>query len=312
MPGSLHSATTPRRAAQRLIFWPSSAATGLSGSSIFFVDDYHERQHDSDNSRNLLFRVLLIFCTGAAIVVVVESVVHRFFREEGSNILFYFLRGVFHNSVILVIYFAMQSQRRRQQVEVENAALKEENVLAQLNLLRQQVQPHFLFNALNTLKSMVKANDPEAPNFIVHLSGVYRYLLQSTMKQQTAIRDELDMLRSYAFLLKTRFADNFDLDIRLPERILSSYVPPLTFQLLLENAVKHNVVSADKPLRIEIFCPDEGHVAIRNNLQLKKSVEESNGAGLENINRRYLLLVGRGVEVEQTEAYFLVKMPIIA
>jgi two-component system, LytTR family, sensor kinase len=277
----------------------------------FFVDDFQERQYGASNARNLLFRSLLIFCTGAAIVVVVESVVHRFFREAGSNILFYFLRGVFHNSVILLIYFAMQNQRRRQQVEVENAALKEENVSAQLDLLRQQVQPHFLFNALNTLKSMVKANDPAAANFIIHLSGVYRYLLQSSMKQQVSIQDELDMLHSYAFLLKTRFGDNFKLDIRLPGQLRSYKMPPLTFQLLLENAVKHNVVSMEKPLHIEVFGTDENEVAVRNNLQPKKSVEESNGAGLENINRRYELLIGKGIEVQKTAGYFEVRLPLM-
>lgn len=277
----------------------------------FFVDDYQQKQVGNSSRRNFIFRLLLILCTGAAIVLAVESVVHRFFREEGSNILFYFLRGLFHNAVILVIYFAMQTQRRKQQIEVENAGLKEENVLAQLDLLRQQVNPHFLFNALNTLKSMVKEADPLASNFVVHLSGVYRYLLQNTMKQQAPVAEELEMLQSYAFLLKTRFSGNFDLHIDLPEHALQSSLPPLTFQLLLENAVKHNVVSTDRPLRIEIFCPDEHHIVVRNNLQLKKSVEGSNGAGLENINRRYLLLTAKGVEVSQEGGYFSVTLPLI-
>lgn len=277
----------------------------------FFVDDYQKRTLGSVSHRSTSFRFLLIFITGAAIVVAVESMVHHFFRQEGSNILFYFLRGVFHNMVILVIYFAMQNQRRLQQVEVENAGLKEENVLAQLDLLRQQVQPHFLFNALNTLKSMVKSNDPAASNFIIHLSGVYRYLLQSSMKQQATVQEELEMLQSYAFLLKTRFADNFDLDVQLPEQALASLVPPLTFQLLLENAVKHNVVSMDKPLRIEVLCPTGKYLAVRNNLQPKKSVEETNGAGLENIERRYQLLTGKGIEVVKTAENFEVRLPLI-
>lgn len=277
----------------------------------FLVDDYQSKEHGSVSHRSTAFRFLLTFITGAAIVVAVESIVHHFFRDEGNKLMFYFLRGAFHNMVILLIYFAMQSQRRRQLVETENAQLKEENVHAQLDILRQQVQPHFLFNALNTLKSMVKSNDPEAANFVVHLSGVYRYLLQASMKQQATVAEELDMLHSYAFLLKTRFGDNFHLDIRLPEKALQTKMPPLTFQLLLENAVKHNVVSMDKPLRIEVFCPDEKHLALRNTLQLKKSVEEGSGTGLENINRRYLLLVGKGIEVEKTTDFFLVKMPMI-
>lgn len=277
----------------------------------FLVDDYQSKVLGSVSHRSTAFRFLLTFLTGAAIVVSVESIVHHFFRDEGSKLLFYFMRGVFHNIVILVTYFAMQNQRRRQHLEVENVTLKEENVQVQLDILRQQVQPHFLFNALNTLKSMVKTNDPEAANFVVHLSSVYRYLLQSSMKQQATVEEELDLLRSYAFLLKTRFGDNFHLNIQLHDRILTTRMPPLTFQLLLENAVKHNVVSMDKPLHIEVFCPDDRHVAMRNNLQPKKSVEEGSGTGLENINRRYELLTGNGIEVEKGADWFLVKMPII-
>lgn len=279
----------------------------------FFVDDYQQNLSSPNSKQLFFFRAALIFTVGTAIVFSVESLVHQFFREEDDNIWFYFLRGIFHNAVILVIYYAMQLQRRHRNVALENAKLKEENINAQLDLLRQQVNPHFLFNALNTLKSMVKNNDRSASEFIVHLSEVYRYLLQSHPRQQVLVREELDMLQSYAYLLKTRFGENFDLVVNLPEKVLITSVPPLTFQLLVENAVKHNVVSMDKPLHIEIFCPDEQHLAVRNNLQPKKTVESSTGTGLENVSHRYRLLGGQSaVEIEKTADHFTVILPIIS
>ncbi|MEZ4963246.1 MAG: histidine kinase [Saprospiraceae bacterium] len=296
------------------IIWADFAAILVCNWLIwrfnFFVDDYQQRLSSGSSRRLFLFRAALIFTVGTAIVLGVESIVHYNFRQS-DNIWFYFLRGMFHNAIILVIYYAMQLQRRSRNIALENARLKEENVNAQLNLLRQQVNPHFLFNALNTLKSMVKTNDAEAPEFIVHLSEVYRYLLQSNPRQQVTVREELEMLQSYSFLLKTRFGDNFNLKIDLPENLLATGVPPLTFQLLLENAIKHNVVSMDRPLAIEIFSPDPQQIAVRNNLQPKKSVENGTGTGLENIQHRYQLLAGKGVEVEKTEEWFTVFLPLI-
>ena len=276
----------------------------------FFVDDYQQQFPSFNSKRLFLFRAALIFTVGTAIVLSVESLVHHFFRQS-DNIWFYFLRGIFHNTIILMIYYAMQLQRRHRNVALENARLKEENVNAQLDLLRQQVNPHFLFNALNTLKSMVKNADRDAPDFIVHLSEVYRYLLQSNPRQQVTVQEELDLLRAYTFLLKTRFGENFDLQIDLPEQVLASFVPPLSFQLLVENAIKHNVVSMERPLHIKIFCPGGQYIAVQNNLQPKKSVESSTGAGLENVDRRYRLLCGRGVEVVKSDGNFTVRLPLI-
>jgi sensor histidine kinase YesM len=296
------------------ILWADFAAVFVCNWLIwrfnFFVDDYQQKFAPASSKRLFLFRAALIFTVGTAIVMAVEAFVHQTFRE-GENHWFYFLRGMFHNAIILVIYYAMQLQRRSRNIALENSRLKEENTHAQLALLRQQVNPHFLFNALNTLKSMVKTGDREAPDFIVHLSEVYRYLLQSNPRQQVTVREELDMLRSYAFLLKTRFGENFRLNIDLPEIVLATAIPPLTFQLLLENAIKHNVVSMDKPLAIEIFSPDEYHIAVRNNFQPKKSVEIGTGTGLGNIDQRYQLLAGKGIGVEKTEQYFTVILPLI-
>ncbi|TAK40433.1 MAG: hypothetical protein EPO28_10140 [Saprospiraceae bacterium] len=277
----------------------------------FFVDDFQQRLNLSSHPRLFFFRALLIFTVGTAIVLIIESLVHQFFREPSDNVWFYFLRGIFHNILILVIYFSLQTEHRRRNIALENAQLKEESIQAQLKLLGQQVNPHFLFNALNTLKSMARNNDPQVTDFVTHLSSLYRYLLQNNPRQQVTLIEELDMLKSYAFLLKTRFAENFNLHIDLAESLMSNRIPPLTFQLLLENAVKHNIMSAEKPLLIEIYCHDENHIAVRNNLQIRRSVEAGTGTGLENINLRYQLLTGQNIAIEKTEQSFTVVLPII-
>lgn len=281
---------------------------------IFFVDDYQQRRGGAmvSNRRLFVFRALLIFTVGTAIVLAVESLFHYFLRDKSDeNIRFYFTRGIFHNTLILTVYVALRLLQNNRMMAVENAALKEQNLLAQLDSLRQQVNPHFLFNALNTLKSMVRGGDPQAPEFIVRLSEIYRYLLQSNLKQQATVRDEVEMLHAYAFLLKTRFGDNFNLRVDLPEQVLQSPIPTLTFQILLENAVKHNVVSMDKQLQVEIFSPDNHTIVVQNNLQSKKSPEPGTKTGLQNIAKRYRLAAGKAIRVEQTEQYFKVYLPVL-
>ena len=275
----------------------------------FFVDDYQQQLPHSPR-RLFLFRAALVFTVGTAIVLIVESIVHHFFREN-DNVWFYFLRGMFHNALILVIYYALQQQRRHRDVALENAQLREENTNAQLDLLRQQVNPHFLFNALNTLKSMVKSGDSKAVEFVVKLSETYRYLLQNNPLQQVTVREEMNLLRSYSFLMEQRFGEGFQLDADLPDEILDTSLPPLTFQLLVENAVKHNVISTAKPLYIRIACDNGKHIAVSNPLQPKLSTEEGAGIGLKNIKRRYQLLTGQSVRVEQEDGQFTVYLPII-
>ncbi len=280
---------------------------------IFFMDDYQQRKGVLlANRRLFVFRALLIFTVGTAIVLAVESLFHYFFRDrEDPVIRFYFSRGIFHNALILTVYIALRLQQNNRIMAVENALLKEQNLLAQLTLLRQQVNPHFLFNALNTLKSMVRTGEPQASEFIVHLSEVYRYLLQSNLKELVPVREEVDMLHAYAFLLQTRFGDNFHLHIDLPAAILDSRVPTLTLQILLENAVKHNVVSKDKPLQVRIFSPGDQTIIVQNNLNPKQSPEPGTGTGLENVVRRYALSSGQPVGIEKTGQYFRIKLPVI-
>jgi two-component system LytT family sensor kinase len=193
----------------------------------------------------------------------------------------------------------------------EKVELERRNVESQLESLRNQVNPHFLFNSLNTLVYLIPEEPEKAVRFVQQLSKVYRYVLESREARIIPLQDELDFLHSYIFLLKERFGEN--LQVRLHD--LNSHagggIVPLTLQILFENAIKHNVLSIEKPLTIEVFVQKD-HLVVRNNLQKKNQVLDSTGVGLENIRARYRMLTNREVDVIVSREYFTVLLPTIA
>jgi sensor histidine kinase YesM len=192
----------------------------------------------------------------------------------------------------------------------EKEMLKRESLQAQLNALKTQVNPHFLFNNLNTLSSVIPENPQQAVDFVQQLSKVYRHILEVRDEKIIPLKEELDVLRAYAFLLKTRFGNNLDIDINVPDEKLQKKVVPLSLQILMENAIKHNIVSSDKPLKIAVYALN-GKLIVSNNLQVKHQVNESTGIGLDNIRNRYKLLGDRQVEVTENESNFTVSIPLI-
>lgn len=218
--------------------------------------------------------------------------------------------AIFCTIMIISIYESIffSGQLRRSVEETEN--LKRESLTAQLDALRTQVNPHFLFNNLNTLVSLIPENPAHATDFVQQLSKLYRHILEVKDEQSILLRDELGVLRAYAFLLQTRFGNNLEVNIDVPEEKLNQKIVPLSLQLLMENAIKHNIVSADKPLQINIFA-ENGSLIIDNNLQMKKQVLESTGIGLNNIRNRYKLISDQPVKVTETATNFRVSIPLI-
>lgn len=220
-----------------------------------------------------------------------------------------FFRGVAFSVVIAFIeyYFAMLFERQKAIVEIEQ--LKKEKLEAQLDSLKQQVSPHFLFNSLSTLRTMV--GDGASRKYILELSNVYRYLLAFKENDLASLKDELDFMNAYVYVLRERFEDGLDVKISISPELLQKKIPPLVLQLLVENAIKHNIVSLEEPLSIEIFNEGNDGLTVKNNLQPRLSTETGTGLGLENIERRYSLLSGRSVVVIMTNEFFLVKVPIL-
>jgi hypothetical protein len=193
---------------------------------------------------------------------------------------------------------------------LEKEQLKQDTLQAQLNALRTQVNPHFLFNNLNTLSAVIPENPVQAVDFVQQLSKVYRHILEVKDEQSILLKEELEVLQAYAFLLKTRFGDNLDISIRVAAEQLQRRIVPLSLQILMENAIKHNIVSSAKPLHIDI-CTEDGKLIVSNTLQKKNQAMESTGIGLDNIRNRYRLLGDKLVEVNEGPGNFTVAIPLM-
>ncbi len=204
------------------------------------------------------------------------------------------------------IYF--YDQLRRSILEKE--AAKQAQIHSELESLRNQVNPHFLFNSMNTLMNLVMEDQKIAVSFLRKLSKVYRYVLENREDELVPLQKELDFIYSYVFLQKERFKENLDVAFDIPESYLSHQIIPLSLQILFENAIKHNIASRKKPLKIKVFVAGD-KLIVQNNLQRKEQVMHSTKVGLENIKTRYQYFTKETVQIEETSAHFMVHIPLI-
>lgn len=187
---------------------------------------------------------------------------------------------------------------------------KKENAEFQFEALRAQVNPHFLFNSLNTLSSLIYESHEKAELFIRELSDVYRYILENRGQELVEFSKELDIASSYIHLMRLRFDKNLEINLDIDKQAESKMIAPMTLQLLIENAVKHNIISRKKPLKIDISA--DGHsIEVGNNLQKKEIHDFSSEMGLKNIQSRYSFLTDKKVEIIETENEFKVVIPLI-
>jgi len=192
----------------------------------------------------------------------------------------------------------------------ENEQLKSAYLEAELELLKEQLNPHFLFNSLSSLSGIIREDPKLAQHYVSQLSKVFRYSLQQSGANLVTLGDELAMLASYGELLTMRFEKGFKMNINIDPEFLKAKIPHLSLQLLLENAAKHNMATVRKPLQVCV-CTDGGYLTVRNNLQEISNPENSTGIGLPNLNERYKILMGREIEIIKSGDYFMVKLPIV-
>ena len=205
-----------------------------------------------------------------------------------------------------VIY--VYSQLKISIQEKEQAA--QAQLRSELQGLRNQVNPHFLFNSLNTLMNIVAEDQKLAISFLKKLSKVYRYVLESRGEQLITLAEEMNFMEAYLFLQKERFQTNLQIEIDIAEQFQRYYIVPLALQILFENAIKHNIVSSKKPLQIKLFSKSES-LMIENNLQRKRTVSEGTNVGLNNVRTRYKIFTDNEVTIEETEEIFRVTIPLL-
>ena len=193
---------------------------------------------------------------------------------------------------------------------VQQEKLKHEHLALQYDTLVNQVNPHFLFNSLNSLTALIDKDPEKAGQFVKKLSEIYRYVLNQNVNELVSVESELKFLESYIFLQKIRFAENLiiSIDVTLIRR---REVIPLSLQMLLENAIKHNIISKDHPLFIEIYSTDEDYIGVKNNNQKKTAIDGSTGLGIENIKSRYEFFTNKPVKKIENQEYYMVELPTI-
>ena len=218
--------------------------------------------------------------------------------------------GLWITLIIVFVFHAIYFYNRYQQKKIKEQKVIAGTASAKFDALKNQLDPHFLFNSLNVLTSLIDENPDSAQKFTTALSKVYRYVLEQKNKELITVDEELEFAKTYMSLLKMRFEDSIVFEI--PERASNpeAKVVPLSLQLLLENAVKHNMVTTSKPLHIKIYESNDSLV-VENNLQPKQIVKKSSGVGLDNIRQRYNLLTDKKVNINQQADRFAVAIPML-
>ena len=230
--------------------------------------------------------------------------------QEGDNFILLLLISVFTQitvyCLVYIINYAISAQLEMQ-AEREKANLAQYRYIK----LKRQVNPHFLFNSLNILDCLICEEKSEQASIYTHkLAGIYRYMIKNEEEEIVPLRDELVFVRLYIDLLQVRFPEGFEVTIDVPEEKLARFVPPCSIQLLIENATKHNAVSIEKPLRIEITA-DEGNIHVRNNIVPKVTKSVSTGLGQKYIRQLYMDLSGKSITIAQTENDYCVTLPLL-
>jgi len=218
---------------------------------------------------------------------------------------------VFLNSIILIIQEVILLKNKKNQIELENAQLRVKNTEAYYRQLKQQIHPHFLFNSLNILKTLIRKDPDTAEDYLVKLSDFLRVSISSTDANTVKLADELKLCHDFLDMQKVRFGKSLEYTINISEEIKNQgCVPVFSIQLLLENAIKHNSLTVDSPLKINIVSHN-GVITVSNNIHPKSTHEETTGLGLANLSERYKILSGNDILIISDEKHFSVSIKIL-
>ncbi|XOV94352.1 MAG: sensor histidine kinase [Bacteroidota bacterium] len=219
--------------------------------------------------------------------------------------------SIFTSTLIGILYEAVYFFNKWKESFKLTEELRNQQIRTQFEVLQNQMSPHFLFNSLNTLTTLIAENQELAIRFTEKLSETYRYILQNKERELVKLSDEMEFAKNYVFLLKMRFPENLLVNFKVDRSFLSAHIAPLTLQMLIENAIKHNMVIKAHPLNIDIYVENGNSIVVKNNLQVKNSLEKSTKTGLANISKRYELLGNRKIDIITTAKNFMVAVPLI-
>lgn len=250
---------------------------------------------------NALLGQFFVFMHHTAQIPAIDAMLHHYLHPLRDFIMACVVTGSSY-----IIYLINKQQR----IVIENQELRTENVTSQYEVLKNQLNPHMLFNSLNTLQSLIREDALKASNYTQELSNVLRYTLQVNDSNHVTLNEELKFAKAYIYLIQMRYEENIAFEIDVDSSVLDSHLPPMALQMLIENAVKHNEISNRRPLSIRIYTTEEGLV-VENKIQSKLTDNPGGGIGLSNLAKRYKLLFQREIIVKKNNGMFNVTIPLI-
>lgn len=256
------------------------------------------------------FAVIIVAVIGAAIVTYSANIPFPYEQDVFEIFVKNSMIFIVVNGIVIGILEAIISFRRNEKFKLETERLQKENAQFQFEMLKRQLNPHFLFNSLNVLSALISSDTEKAQNFIDEFSSVYRYTLDVIDKKVIELKEEIEFVKSYLFLQSIRFENAVNFEIKIDAEKLEYFVPPLALQTLLENAFKHNKADLEHPLRISILNEND-YLVVINNLQPKSTFGASSKIGLRNLEKRYKFLTGDIPSFSVTKDEYIAKIPII-
>lgn len=273
-----------------------------------YITTLHKKKTRIVAIKNIIWSFLFVFLVLSIMMVITDGIFQ--YSKQNPPKIYAYINIATLNAIILVIINSVITRTKNEQITNELALLKLKNLEAEHQQLIKQMHPHFLFNALSTLKSLINSNAEKAEEYLVYLSDFLRFSISTNTNSIVFLQEELAFTKGYIELQKIRYMDSFFYDINVPDHVLESYLIPIYgIQTLVENAFKHNAFSALKPLHISILFKD-GRVVVKNNKQ-PKVAENSSGIALENLNKRFLLIGEKPIIIDNQPDYYSVTFNLI-
>ncbi len=313
MPAIMHAADFWQFNSTYGMYWVMSFCTTFSlweGNRYIMVSMRRRFPRYSQTTRRLLSEGALALLFTLVTTYLLDQVLCKALFHN-NELLIGFRTSLIPTILVYLVYEAVYFFEAWKLNVRKTEALARESVQSQLEVLRNQLDPHFLFNSMNTLAALIDDENVDAQQYLERLSDVYRYVLVSRSKNTVPLEEEIAFLDAYVYLNKIRFRDNLQVETILSPEAYRQYVTPLSLQMLIENAIKHNIVSKENPLKIKIQQEGNQYLVVENNIQEKTILEKSTRVGLQNIINRYSLLTDRQVEVIRTGGLFTVKIPLL-
>lgn len=279
---------------------------------LYFLIEFWILRHFSNNRKKIWLSLFAMLVFVGILSTAISQLLGIWFK--GSLTAYHYSIIQFVKDLLLFITSVFVTNllsliiKNQERIE-ENKNLAIENIKNRYNALKNQTDPHFLFNSLNSLNGLIGYDDERAHEYLMQLSSVFRYTIQE--RSVVALSEEMEFSESYIYLMKIRYGDAFSANIQILDGHQTYYILPFAIQTLVENAVKHNVVSLQKPLKLNIIETGKETVIVENNLQPRLDVRDGNGLGLSNLNERYWLMYRKNVNIQADDAVFRVEIPLI-